>query len=58
MKLYKMDEKKFAGYYSHHLSYALGNKLTVEEDFFRHVWQIVENSPFCKPNKKSTIIKK
>jgi hypothetical protein len=38
-----MEEQEFSSYYSYHLGYALGNKLTVEEDFFRHVWQIVEN---------------
>lgn len=43
LKIYSMDEKKFVDYYSYHLNYALKNDLTSEEDFFRHVWQIVQN---------------
>lgn len=38
-----MDEKEYSDYYSYHLNYALKNNLTNEEDFFRHVWQIVQN---------------
>ena len=42
LKIYKMGEKEFVDYYNHHLNYALENKLISEEDFFRHVWQIVQ----------------
>lgn len=37
-----MDEKEFSDYYSYHLNYTLENNLADEEDFFRHVWQIVQ----------------
>ncbi|TCC96784.1 hypothetical protein [Pedobacter psychroterrae] len=43
LKIYKIDEKEFVDYYNHHLNHALENKLAIEEDFFRHVWQIVQN---------------
>lgn len=43
LKIYSIDEKEFADYYGYHLSYALTNKLTAEEDFYSHVWQIVQN---------------
>lgn len=42
LKIYRMDGKKFPNYYSYHLNYALENDLASEEDFFRHVWQIVQ----------------
>jgi len=38
-----MDKDYFADYYRHHLNYALGNKIASEEEFFRHVWQLVQN---------------
>ena len=37
-----MDETEFFNYYSYHLNYTLENNLASEEDFFRHVWQIVQ----------------
>jgi hypothetical protein len=43
LKIYNIDEKEFADYYGYHLSYALANKFTTEEDFYSHVWQIVQN---------------
>lgn len=43
LKIYKIEEKEFANYYDYHLNYALANKLTAEEDFYSHVWQIVQN---------------
>lgn len=42
LKIYRMDEKEFSDYYSYHLNYTLENNLTSEDDFFRHVWQIVQ----------------
>ncbi|RZJ90330.1 MAG: hypothetical protein EOO20_08450 [Chryseobacterium sp.] len=42
LKIYRMDEKEFFDYYSYHLNYALENQLASNEDFFRHVWQIVQ----------------
>lgn len=42
LKIYRIDEKKFADYYSYHLNYALKNNLVNQEEFFRHVWQIVQ----------------
>lgn len=43
LKIYSINEKEFADYYDYHLNYALANKLTTEENFFSHVWQIVQN---------------
>jgi len=43
LKVYEMDEEEFPDYYTHHLNYALENNLASEEDFFRYVWQIVED---------------
>lgn len=43
LKIYKIDEKEFADYYEYHLSHALSNKITIEEDFYGHVWRIVQN---------------
>jgi hypothetical protein len=43
LKIYKISEGKFADYYGHHLKYSLDNHIASEEDFFRHVWQIVQN---------------
>ena len=43
LKIYSMDGKSFSDYYKYHLSYALENKMPSEQDFFRHVWQIVDN---------------
>jgi len=42
LKIYRIEEKEFADYYSYHLNYALENNLVNEEEFFRHVWQIVK----------------
>lgn len=42
LKIYRLDEKEFSDYYSYHLNYTLENNLADEEDFFRHVWQIVQ----------------
>lgn len=42
LKIYRMEEKEFSDYYNYHLNYALKNNLASEEDFFRHVWQIVQ----------------
>ena len=42
LKIYRIHEKEFSDYYSYHLNYAIENDLTEEEDFFRHVWQIVQ----------------
>lgn len=41
LKIYRIKEKEFADYYNYHLNYALENNLVSEEEFFRHVWQIV-----------------
>lgn len=38
-----MDEKEYSEYYSYHLNYAQENKLASNEDFYRHVWQIVQS---------------
>jgi hypothetical protein len=43
LKIYRIDEKEYADYYSYHLNYARKNNLAGEEDFFRHVWQIVQS---------------
>jgi len=43
LKIYRMDEKEYSDYYSYHLDYALEHNLISEEDFFRHVWQIVQS---------------
>ena len=43
LKIYRIDEKEFSNYYDYHLNYAIGNNLISEEDFFRHVWQIVQS---------------
>lgn len=43
LKIYKIDQTEFSNFYSHHLNYVLENNLLNEEDFFRHVWQIVRN---------------
>ncbi|MCX2450073.1 hypothetical protein OQX61_02210 [Pedobacter sp. PLR] len=37
-----MDQTYFSYYYNHHLDYSLKNNLASEEDFFHHVWHIVE----------------
>ncbi|MEH3113430.1 hypothetical protein [Pedobacter terrae] len=42
LKIYRIDEKEYADYYSYHLNYAQENNLASEKDFFRHVWQIVQ----------------
>lgn len=42
LKTYGMDDKKYSDYYNYHLKYTLENNLGNEEDFFRHVWQIVQ----------------
>jgi hypothetical protein len=42
LKIYRMDQKEFPDYYSYHLEYAKENNLANEEDFFRHVWHIVQ----------------
>lgn len=41
LKIYKIDPSHFRSYYLYHLSYSLENKLSSQEQFFRHVWQIV-----------------
>lgn len=38
-----MDEKGFFDYYSYHLNFAVQNNFASEEDFFRYVWQIVQD---------------
>ena len=43
LKIYRIDEKEYADYYSYHLNHALKNNLAGEENFFRHVWQIVQS---------------
>ncbi|MCX2483695.1 hypothetical protein [Pedobacter sp. MR2016-24] len=43
LKIYRMNEKEFSSYYAYHLNYALKNNLTSSEDFFSHVWQIVQS---------------
>jgi hypothetical protein len=43
LKIYKISESHFDDYYSYHLKYSLDNNIASEEDFFRHVWQIVQN---------------
>lgn len=42
LKIYRIEEKEFADYYSYHLNYALKNNLVNQEEFFRHVWQIIK----------------
>jgi len=42
LKIYRIDESDFSNYYNYHLDYALKNDLASEEDFLRHVWQIVQ----------------
>ncbi|RQO65480.1 hypothetical protein DBR40_23560 [Pedobacter sp. KBW01] len=42
LKIYRIEEKEFADYYSYHLNYAMENNLINQEEFFRHVWQIVQ----------------
>lgn len=43
LKIYKLSESHFDDYYRYHLKYSLDNHIASEEDFFRHVWQIVQN---------------
>ncbi|WP_448104167.1 hypothetical protein [Pedobacter panaciterrae] len=43
LKIYRIEEEEFSRYYNYHLNYALEGNLTGKEDFFRHVWQIVQN---------------
>jgi hypothetical protein len=43
LKIYMIGEKEFTDYYGHHLKHTLENNITSEEDFFRHIWQIVQN---------------
>lgn len=43
LKIYRISENEFADYYNYHLKHTLENNLASEEDFFRHVWQIVQN---------------
>jgi hypothetical protein len=43
LKIYKMEENHFTEYYKYHLKYSLENNIASEEDFFRHVWQIVRD---------------
>jgi hypothetical protein len=42
LKIYRIDEKEFSKYYNYHLNYALENNFASAEDFFLHVWQIVQ----------------
>lgn len=42
LKIYRIEEKEFADYYNYHLNYSLENNLVNQEEFFRHVWQIVQ----------------
>jgi len=42
LKIYRIEEREFADYYKYHLKYALENNLVNQEEFFRHVWQIVK----------------
>ena len=42
LKIYRIEEREFADYYNYHLKYALENNLVNQEEFFRHVWQIVK----------------
>lgn len=41
LKIYRIAENEFSDYYNHHLRYCLDNELANNEDFFRHVWEIV-----------------
>lgn len=41
LKIYRITENEFPHYYEHHLKYCLQNELANEENFFRHVWEIV-----------------
>ncbi|WP_231427718.1 hypothetical protein [Pedobacter sp. Leaf250] len=43
LKIYSLDEDRFADFYSYHLQYVLEKKIAKKEDFFKHVWQTVEN---------------
>ncbi|WP_316849074.1 hypothetical protein [Pedobacter agri] len=43
LKIYSSDEDRFADFYSYHLQYALDKNITKKENFFRHVWQIVNS---------------
>jgi len=43
LKIYRIEEEEFPRYYNYHLNYALEGNLTSKEDFFRHVWRIVQN---------------
>lgn len=40
LKIYRIDKKEFFNYY--YLNYVIRNNLISEEDFFRHVWEIVQ----------------
>jgi hypothetical protein len=41
LKIYRIGEEEFSDYYNYHLRYCLENNLSDEEEFFRHVWEIV-----------------
>lgn len=43
LKIYRLKEGSFAGYYNYHLSYALENNIGTEEEFYSHVWQVVKS---------------
>jgi hypothetical protein len=43
LKIYKISESHFNDYYTYHLKYSLDNHIASEEDFFGHVWRIVQN---------------
>jgi len=41
LKVYKISEREFSNFYKYHLDYCLKSNLANEEDFYRHVWEIV-----------------
>ncbi|RYE59579.1 MAG: hypothetical protein EOP48_00405 [Sphingobacteriales bacterium] len=42
LKIYRIDERKLPDFYNYHLDYALEKNLCNNEEFFGHVWQIVQ----------------
>ncbi|TKC03117.1 hypothetical protein [Pedobacter cryotolerans] len=43
LKIYSLNEASFDEYYNYHLSYTIKYDIAIEEDFYRHVWQVVKN---------------
>ncbi|MDQ0967673.1 hypothetical protein QFZ20_003076 [Flavobacterium sp. W4I14] len=43
LKLYKLDAEEYPDYYVHHLSHTLENNIAPEKEFYRQLWDLLEN---------------